>query len=147
MGALKRSLVWSAWPCWEPCNDFDLEVEPRQPCHADRRPVRVGFFRKRACFGFQPDRELGFRVGMEVRHINDIVEACAHYLRCQRRRPDSSELLCKCIFISENPLPIQVIKMISIFGALIFRLIIVNTSLLQRIFERFLWGILINQSS
>lgn len=58
-------------------NDLDFKIETRQPCHANRRPVWVGFFWKRARLGFQPDRELGFRGSMESRHVDDIVKACA----------------------------------------------------------------------
>ena len=55
-------------------NDLDLEIETREPVHAHRRPVRIRVVREDLRTDGVHRPELGLRIGMEGRDVDDVVQ-------------------------------------------------------------------------
>jgi hypothetical protein len=66
---------------WNTGDDLDLEVEPREPVDADRRPIRIRRFREDFAFNGHDRAELILGIGMKGRHVNDIVKPASTRLQ------------------------------------------------------------------
>src|SRR5690606_39399242 len=82
-------------------DDLDLEVEARQPVDADRGPVRIGRLREHFVLDGQDGIELALRIGMEARHVDDVVEPARseeHTSELQSRE----NLVCRLLLEKKN---------------------------------------------